>query len=145
MSRGSLRHLADIWVIIVCLTFVFLAWYAHLALKRGSVFGVVMASLLFSSGATVGAVSLTIPRTHQGRYPLDPRHLTKGQNCVMAIVVMSWAVCSLWVAVSEEMGAFLQKTFGERSLYFLKATLVVGFFAFLYAGVRYLLEARRRG
>ena len=139
MNRHSAWRLINIGLVLGCLTFVFLAWYAYLALKRGSISNIVMASLVFGSGAIVGAVSFLVPSTDQGGYVLDPRRLTSSQNVTVAIAALILAVCSVWLVVSREIGTFISVTVrGPVASGVLKSAIVLsGLYFAWHAWVRF--------
>ena len=130
---GDLRRLIGLGLIGASTVFLGLAWYAYFVLKeRGRAVDaneLILASLLLGVCGLVGVVS-------RGFCTLALQRLTHGQHLAMAIAAFIFAVVSLWLTVHPE------KLVVDSP--FVRTILVVGFFAFGYAAIRYVLEAVRR-
>lgn len=122
----------------------FFTWYAYFVLKRAPLSLTIFASLFLGCGLLVGFLSLTLKYDEPRWFRVDPKRLTRSQNFTLGIGGVIFAICSLWLAVSIEVGAFLQATFRSVAGYLLlKVAFVIAFFYFAWQAVLKFQHAMR--
>lgn len=121
------RVLEGVSLILGSLLALFFIWYAYFVLRRAALSSAIFASLFFGSGLLAGPMLLTLKHDNVRWFTVDPTHLSKNQNLILAVGAAIFAICFVWLAVSQEVSIFVQQTVKEDVLYFLiKATFVVG-------------------
>ena len=140
MNPSQRKRLTDVTLIVVCLAFVLLSWYAYLGLKRGNLGMVVLANLFFGSGALYGFVSLIAKDFDASTLAL--KQLSPAKNLLVSIVVLVWATCFFWLAtMSQEVATFFREAVGIQLPSFLYGGLLLGGGVFFgWGAIRSLLK-----
>ena len=100
MNRDGLKRLAGFGLIVLSLTLVAIAWYAHLVLRRADIYHTVPATLFFGSGVLVGFLYMTAERYTTRWFMLDPQSLRRSQKVISAIAALIFAIgTSSWLIV----------------------------------------------
>lgn len=144
MNQYRRKRLTDILLIVICLAFVLLSWYAYLGLNRGNLGIVILANLFFGSGVLYGAVSLTAKDFDSNTFAL--KQLSQTKNFLVSVVVLVWAICFFWLAtMSQEIATFFREAVGIQLPSFLYGglLLVAGVF-FGWGAIRLLLRPSTR-
>ena len=102
MNRDRLKRLAGFGLVVVSLTLVAIAWYAHLVLRRAEIYHTVMATLFFGSCAVVGWIYMTAERYTPRWFTLDPQSLRRSQLVLSAIAALIFAISALWLAIMAD-------------------------------------------
>ena len=147
MNQDFLRkRLAALGLVLGSLVALIPVWYAYLVLQRATIYLTILATLALASCALAGIVYLIAERYEERWFVLNPEHLGRGQNLMLAIGGLILAVCSLWAAMSPDVSAFLHGGFGNDLSYALaKVIIVVGFFLFgISSGIRIKYVLRQR-
>ncbi len=133
MNRDSLKRLAGFGLVVGSLTFIVLAWYAHLVLKRGDIYLPVLVSVAFGSCALGGVLYLTVKHYEEQRWLIpDRRYLNRSQNLIIGLIGLCFTIGSLWLLVSKTI-PILGGLVG-------KAVLVIGIF---YFSIQSLIKLKR--
>ena len=131
MNRDMLKRVAGIMLMLVSIAFISLGWYAYFILRRGELQQIILGSLFFCGCALTGLVYASVREQEPKWFVLTLRQLSQPQHFLLAIATFLMAAGSLWVAISS----------GVRPLF--RVISGIGFLAFLYAGVRYVLEVQK--
>ena len=110
-------------------------WYGHLILRKATLAQAILGSLIALSCILAGLTSLTLKHDHARWFIVDSAQLTRGQNILLAIGGLIFAICSLWLAVTRDI-----PTLGGVGG---KLVLVVGFFYFGFHAFRNFKRAFR--
>jgi len=122
----ELRKFIDVVVLIVCLSFVLLAFFAHFVLKTLLFRDFVISVLFFGMGFVVQLISLT---ARGKEWHLDRESLTRKQLISLSACCLIFGICALALAFISE------------SHIIVKIILLVGFLFFGTGGL--VLLARR--
>ena len=142
MNPYRRKRLTDVVLIVVCLAFVLLSWYAYLGLNRGNLGMVILANLFFWSGALYEFVSLTTKDFDTNTLAL--KQLSPAKNILVGTVVLVWAICFFWLAtMSQEVATFFREAIGIQLPSFLYGGLLLGGGVFFgWGGIRLFLKGK---